>query len=119
MMMQPHVSAGFLQNPMFAEQGIHARFHIVRSAPWHLTPVDFTDPANEARRDRALDGVGIFTNRIYELLNRPLSFDDFGRLSPATIGWSHDAKKVAWEMVKAYADIRNDPASHSYAKRMA
>lgn len=118
MMMQPKVSSGFLTNPTFAEQGIHARFHIVRSAPWQMVAEDFTDPAVKARRVRALDGLATFNNRVYTLLNTPLPFDEFGRLQPDEIQWTADAEKEAIALVRAFAVIRNDPDSHTYSKRM-
>ncbi|MBD8734914.1 DUF3987 domain-containing protein [Sphingomonas sp. CFBP 13706] len=118
-MVQPDVAREFLQNRVFASQGIHARFNIVQSEKWERKAIDFADPAVKARQAALARRIDTFTNRIEAMLSEPLPCDPDQPfvLTPPVIGWNYAAQL---EGVKINAECirRADLQDETYWKRL-
>jgi hypothetical protein len=119
LMVQPEIARGFLQNAELAAHGIHARFGIVAAPKWQPLRVDFTDPAEEARKQNLKTRIDGFNERIYELVSGrlPLAPERDGELAPATLEWSVAAKKCAVGVFDQCM-LKRDQSDETYWKRL-
>ncbi|NBB42336.1 DUF3987 domain-containing protein, partial [Sphingobium yanoikuyae] len=93
-MVQPEVAAAFLNDPLLKIHGIHAHFCIVQPAFWEPLDLDFTDEAEQSRRNKLVHRLAGFNDRIEAMLNEPMTTSDrdYRELTPPTIGWSEAAR---------------------------
>lgn len=93
-MVQPEVASAFLNDPTLKVHGIHARFCLVQPDLWQPLDLDFTDEAEQARRDKLVGRLDAFNSRIEAMLDDIMTTSerDYRELTPSTIGWSDAAR---------------------------